>query len=538
MTKPEPRPLLSARSVFIAAAILALGFAWGTGHVWEDYFITWKSSRHLATGHGLVYHVGEWVHTFTSPLGVLLPALCSLLTLNRSDEAALWLFRILSITAFAGGAAMVFRTACTLRWHRFAAVATVVWMITDAKSLDFTINGMETGLLLFFVAYTLWSLFACGHRRWLHLGLAWAGLMWTRPDGFIYIGAVAAGVLLFNDRNQSGPSRQEWMKLMGRAALVCAVLYLPWFVSAWVCYGSPVPHTVIAKANAAGPKSLMGALWMLFKLPVACWTGVTSVDGTFMPSLHTLGGWPHAALLVSRSVGSVGALLWLLPFLRWHARVASFVYFVLAAYLAYFPGHPAAWYLPGPAWLALFAIGSALSSWLKAASPGPWKWKIVPLAVAVLFAAFGGWLALETARHAWAQQTIVDGGNRRAIGLWLKEHAAPQESVFMECLGYIGYYSGIKTFDFPGLSSPEVVQAAKEVGFEWHRLIRRLDPDWLVLRPWEASSIMAEDAALLGRSYEFVRTFDVTDQTSRLDARGHGLLMYDSVFIVFHRKRP
>lgn len=410
MTEPDTRPVFSSRSVFAAAAILALGFAWGTGHVWEDYLITWKSSRHLATGQGLVYHAGERVHTFTSPLGVLLPAAASLLTLNRSDAAALWIFRLMSIAAFAGGAALVYRTACVLRWHRIAAALAVIWMIADAKSLDYSINGMETGLLLFFVSYSLWSLFACGRGRWLHLGLAWAGLMWTRPDGFVYIGAMAAGVLLFNDRAQSGLSRLEWLKLMGRAALVCAVVYLPWFVSAWTYYGSPVPNTVIAKGNAAGPRTLAGALWTLLKLPVTCWSGVTSVDGTLMPSNYALGDWPHAALLVCRAAGSLGALLWLLPFLRWQTRVASFAYWILAAYLAYFPGYPASWYLPGPAWLALFAIGGALTSWLGAVSRSTRLWQSVPVIAALLFAGFSGWLTLETGRQTRVQQTIVDGG--------------------------------------------------------------------------------------------------------------------------------
>ena len=65
----------SPRSVFIAALLLALGYALATDRVWEDYYITWKSSKNLAEGNGLVFHPGERVHTFTSPLGVLLPAL-------------------------------------------------------------------------------------------------------------------------------------------------------------------------------------------------------------------------------------------------------------------------------------------------------------------------------------------------------------------------------------------------------------------------------------------------------------------------------
>jgi hypothetical protein len=68
--------------IFLGAFAIFLLFALCTNHVWEDYYITYRSSKNLANGHGLVFNVGERLHTFTSPLGVLLPALSHLLTCN------------------------------------------------------------------------------------------------------------------------------------------------------------------------------------------------------------------------------------------------------------------------------------------------------------------------------------------------------------------------------------------------------------------------------------------------------------------------
>ena len=62
------------RVIFLGVALISLAFATFTKHAWEDYWITFRASKNLATGHGLVYTVGERLHTFTSPLGVLLPA--------------------------------------------------------------------------------------------------------------------------------------------------------------------------------------------------------------------------------------------------------------------------------------------------------------------------------------------------------------------------------------------------------------------------------------------------------------------------------
>ena len=99
-TKMEAPPRWFASwVVFGMAMIIALGFAVATDRVWEDFYITYKSSKNLVEGRGLVFHEGEKVHTFTSPLGVLLPAVCHLLTFGHSDKAALWLFRLFSSAA-------------------------------------------------------------------------------------------------------------------------------------------------------------------------------------------------------------------------------------------------------------------------------------------------------------------------------------------------------------------------------------------------------------------------------------------------------
>jgi len=68
--------------------MFAVELAWSlyTQHAWEDYYITYRASKNLATGNGLTFTAGERVHSFTSPLGVLLPALASLLTGNSSDK--------------------------------------------------------------------------------------------------------------------------------------------------------------------------------------------------------------------------------------------------------------------------------------------------------------------------------------------------------------------------------------------------------------------------------------------------------------------
>ena len=112
-----------SRYVLVSVALVALLFAAFTNHVWEDYYITFRSSKNLATGHGLVFNHGDRLHTFTSPLGVLLPAAASLLSGNSSDAAALWIFRVMCAAALGGAAALLFGLGQRQRWPVIAATA-------------------------------------------------------------------------------------------------------------------------------------------------------------------------------------------------------------------------------------------------------------------------------------------------------------------------------------------------------------------------------------------------------------------------------
>ena len=102
MTTSDDASPPSARScwtVFLLLFAVGLVYAGYTQHAWEDYYITYRASKNLATGHGLTFTIGERVHSFTSPVGVLLPALANVLTGHRSDYVSLWIFRLMSIAA-------------------------------------------------------------------------------------------------------------------------------------------------------------------------------------------------------------------------------------------------------------------------------------------------------------------------------------------------------------------------------------------------------------------------------------------------------
>ena len=529
------RPIFSRAAVFLAVVIVALAYTLATDHTWEDYWITFRSSKNLATGNGLVHQPGERLHTFTSPLGVLLPALCSFVTGNQSDIAALWLFRLLCIACLGGAAVLGYLTAIGSGIHKAAVGFFVAWWIADNKTQDFSANGMEASLLLLFITWSAWALFACSSPRpWLHLGLAWAGLMWTRPDSFITIAAMGAGVLIFGSEANSRLSRKKWLKLFLQAAGICALAYLPWFLGAWLYYGSPVPHTVTAKASIAGAKPLLGFVWTFIEIPLTGLFKPGVLEAAFAPSNIRFGGWPDVVEAGCRIFGLICYVVWLLPWVRWQARVCSFVFAIFLAYLDYFPAYPASWYLPGPVWFGLIGLAGLFELGFRHGS----LLKKVCWSASAAFLLLAIWMSLQSARTFAAQQKIVDGGNRKNIGLWLKQNARPTDTVFMECLGYIGYYSELRTHDWPGLSSPTVVALTRECGLDWSCLLQRLKPDWVVVRPQELVKHFSSGLGSPGLPYELARVFDVTQELEELDLYGQGLLSFDCCFLVFKRKEP
>jgi hypothetical protein len=538
-----------AVTIAVAVFLVALAFAIYTQHVWEDYWITFRCSQNLATGHGLVFTPGERLHTFTSPLGVLLPAGFSWLTGNQSDELALWLFRLTSIAAFSAGLVLLFHVLQRLQQHRLATGLTLALLGLDAKLVDFSINGMETGLLFFFLALAIQGLVVPGPCQILRIGAGWAGLMWTRPDSFVYIAAMGIGALLFSPNRTAGQSRKDLWKILLAACLVCTVLYLPWFLWAWSYYGSPVPHPVVAKGTNMPPFSLGAQLFDLLVFPGTLLNNETNLRWIFTPVYVRFGGWPGFISPLCTALGIVAALAWPFPPLRPQTRLFSLVFFLGNFFLTSVLINPFPWYFPTVAVFGYLTIGLLFDQALGLAGRArDWSRLLrgALCVLALLLMAGQLFITLCVARQMRVQQQLIENGLRRQIGLWLRAHArTPHDTVMVEPLGYIGYFSGLKMLDYPGLASKEMVEARKRLGpYRENQVFLELKPDWLVLRPSEIeieSHIQDFDVSVqrgpLRENYDLVQVFDASGEIRKLGwLPGRSYLEVDQSFLIYHRK--
>jgi hypothetical protein len=265
-----------------------------------------------------------------------------------------------------------------------------------------------------------------------------------------------------------------------------------------------------------------------------------------MPPLHWLGGWSEILALGSSCTGFLCAYYWCLPFASPLGRAASFAVCLAYFYLSHVVFSVGPWYLPSITLLCIIVLGQMLRHAIEVAGRAK-KYqarvsssaKTVLYATGVSFVLISTFLTAAVAYEMKLQQDIIENGNRKKIGYWLREHAAsPNETVFLECLGYIGYYSGMKMLDYPGLSSPEMVEARARLHTDnFAALIWTLQPEWLVLRPHEAEAVQETLPSLLHEQYEEAAVFDVTETLNSYPAvPGRQLLEWDRTFIVYRSR--
>ncbi|MFN8177925.1 MAG: hypothetical protein U0167_08355 [bacterium] len=491
-------------------------FLAGTGQVWEDFFITFRHSLNLVGGHGLTYQAGERLQGFSSPLTALLGAAC--LRISGLDlERAILLARLAGALALAGGAVLLARSLRVAGAAGVGFVLPLSLFLLESKNVAFAANGMETPYALLLLA-ALQLEVARGPRS-LRAGALGAGLMLTRPDAFVPMGGLVLGLLAFPD----GPRRRLTRPLL-QAAVIAFALYLPWLVFAWLYYGSPVPLPILAKAPAGG---LAGGLELLAQAPQHAPRVLALL---FAPAYAEAGGWPWA-LLLSLGLGACGCLAFLWPAAPRHARRLSVAALFTVVYLAAIPRlYP--WYLPVATVLVLPALGGVFEA---ASRIGTRRLLRVPVSVVASLVLIAAAALLVDYGHLARVTTRLAEGQRREIGRFLSSRVGAAERVYLECPGYIGFYSGSRMLDWPGLVSPEVLAARRAGARSLAEAARTLRPEWLVLRPQEVAGFEALEPDWLARNYGIVGTFDVRSAL-RAALPDHPAVLYDGAFMVVRRR--
>ena len=470
-------PLLLA---FIAGAVAArIAFWAATNRMFDDALTTITHARNVPLGLGLIHHLGEGpVHGFTSAIGVLIPLFGELI----HEGSGMFAMRIGSVVAVCVALAYARSLCRDLHIGPFPTAFVLAYLAFDQNMIFFGMSGMETQVA---VAILLAGVYHVRRAEFIPAGI-WLGLApLVRPEFVLWVGPALVYLAVVNRR---------------RAALsggVAAAIVAPWVVFTTLYYGSPIPNTILAKANINPTPSILtdGSITPWFNWLLSQLSGHLVILLEHLQPFREV--WSTAStpipppVLVAVAIAAVYFfVLGLIAVSRmrdmWPAVAFLGLFF---AYRVYFL--PAInyyeWYLPP--FLALMMIVVALGMQRMSVT--------IPVAprtaAVVLGVAFAIHMPFSFAVEGQVQS--VETQVRTSAALYLKAHVRPGESVVSESAGYVGFYGGVKLYDYPGLTSKVSVRVLKALPpreRDIPHLIAALKPDWLLLRPWEQQQLAYE----------------------------------------------
>lgn len=465
------RDSLKTKAVALTLALAAVSwwvyFRLSTGIQLEDALITYRYAVNLARGDGMVFNPGEPVLGTSSVSHALMLAGFAKLF----GEASLFYVATCTGILFSLGAGRLLFSAL----RRVAVppplrlcLLALFWFHPDVSWT--TVGGMETPQVLFLMAASLWAWL---ERKHALAGLACGALLLGRPDGAVWVALLGLWVLLY--------ARAHWLAF----AAPIAATYGVWVAYGLWAYGTPIPHSLIAKSVVVQDEVSRALASNL--APHSVWFASALGD---KPAFD---GWA-AAWSILLCVGIGGA--WVAWSARWRAKVGFLALYPFAMWALFWVGRaPRAfrWYLLPVAcvWMLLAIFGSAFvvelvqSGRLAALRPRLARAALVlaGLLVAVYFARANA----HTLHRHRAYQRMEDE-LRRTAGLWLAGNTPEDASIAMEAIGYQGFYSRRRVIDLAGLVSPQVVEIRRRSHSSaqaFDSVLRELEPDYVLLRSFE-----------------------------------------------------
>lgn len=439
----------------LLALTLALALVIGLRFIdsaYDDAYITYRYARNLASGHGLVYNLGQDFLGTTTPLySLLLAGLNPLLPIPKASG-------LISLGSLLGA---IFFCEVLGRQNRirFAGSMAALFLVTEPQI--YQIFGGETLLVYFLLLPAGMALHQSGRRRSAALvfGLAILG----RMDAGLFVGLVYGVELL----------RERRIPLLECTCI--GALLLPWFLYSYLVFGQLFPATLETKM-AMGESGV----WKLF------FPGSLDYLTTLTPYQSGLALLfiPLLVLGIARALRT--ERIWL--FFAGMSFLFAVIYqWVLASAFSH-------WYL-APFYLTqAMLLGAGIrqvGEFLDVLeSTGPrWITSLLAPGTRILFvvAAAGAFLAVGTIRtlevetHPPRRQLYTELGN------WIETHTRKDESVAYFEIGYLGWFSERTIVDPVGLVTPGGLDSIRQGRLHWifekyapnyfiHNSLRQNDP--------------------------------------------------------------
>jgi hypothetical protein len=510
--------------VAILGAWIARAVFWQMTHrMFEDGLITITHARNASEGLGLVPHLGEGhVQGFTSAISVLVPLLGELV---HPSGGGFVVIRLASMLAAGVAIVVAHLIGRELGLSRWAMIFPFAYLAFDQNQIFYGMSGMETEMA---TAILLTSAYLVMTERLLLSGLLFGLCILARPDFILWL-VPAFAYLAYRRRD----ALHSLLPTIGIGLATIA----PWFIFTTAYYGSPLPQTIGAKLDryfnlptfSAGPGAWISYAWDQLQ------ASGTSIWHGFAPFLED--GLILKGPVSSWILGDVAFIVMALALAgAWHLRrttkawplIAYVIIFLAYRVLVLPPGYYEWYEGPFMAFVVLLVAAGLTASriWI-----GPRFSLVTGIVLALAFAVHMPFTFPLEARV----QNDVENKVRKQVGLWLRAHVPPGQSVTSESAGYISWYGRVKLYDYPGLTSPTAYDALKSLGRNRNNmteLIAAVHPDWIVFRPYEYEAFQGL-VPKVAAQYRVVQEFKAPPVA--LLRWGTQYINIDTDFLVLHR---
>jgi hypothetical protein len=408
----------------------------------EDALITFRYADNLADGKGFVYNEGEKVIGTTSPLWTL--SLASIKGIGVSDLISA--SKILGILFDAVTLLLLFTTVRNAA-SEFAAFVAALLFVLSPDIVPISISGMETPLLLFCMTVAFFGYV----KKNLLFPLGLALTIMTRIDGAIFAACLIGASLV---------SEKRWGL---RSTLLAMLILLPWFVFASLYTGSILPQSLLAKMSA-------------YRFDLA--KSSMPFIATFTPFLE-----PSLVKWALKSVLTVGVIVggWII--VKKYSTLTPAIIFFCVYSLVFMASRTSIfrWYIIPAIFVSYVILGVCCDRLVSFIDERLKVWRFSRPSVIVLVTSMT-LIILVGRLDRYRQIQIFEDVFRKEIGLWLNRNLSSGSVVFLEPIGYIGYYAGqqLRIRDEIGIVTPEIVELRKS-GPGWYtRAVKALRPDYIV----------------------------------------------------------
>jgi hypothetical protein len=433
----DRRQLLNGKSALFVIFVYAMLLRALHGPTfYDDAYITLRHSRNLCQFGVLSFDVERWVLGASCPLYAAVVGVASLSPDNVETAAY-----VLGMLGFLVSLALLSAIAYREFGVGHAVAAAALFGCWIPKSLTMACGGMESTL---FVSLILSSYMAFDRDRPWACGFLLGLLYLTRPDGLLFGAPLVIETVVRR--------RDRLVRLLSGQMLILTV----WCVFAYLTYGNPVPHSILAKSVIQSGRSFGEIVETWSRAVAGSMAGHPVTDGVSGAVLRGL-------ILVVQVVALVaGIRVFIKNAYGRRLFIASSAYMV--SHLILRPiTQP--WYLTPlfPAIALLLSVGyMRLGKFVVRKTPCNGCGLVWLSAIAAVV--FFGLSAVQSGAKIRADRLAFlerEGAYLRLAEL-LRPMLSPGSLVFAPEIGVVSFATGCRILDPIGLASPEAIEEYKK----------------------------------------------------------------------------